>query len=359
MRRDPQLIGFTLGFPVVLLVLFGYALRLKVDDLVVAVADHDRSFFSLEVKDRLQRDGRLQLVEVDSEDAIREQLRVGTAHLGLVIPQGFAQHVADSEPTVFPFFVDGTMPTLAQAALYGARVLNSDEADAALSVEDPDKPAAPMRQHPIKIGQNVLFNPDLRDSDFFLPGTVGIVVMLVTLSLSSGLVREKEQQTIEQLLATPIPRAALIVGKMVPYGVIAAVDFAVALVVARAVFGLPVRGSLPGVAVLGGVFILALLAWGALMSTIAQTQLQAHFLAVFTIVPSILLSGFIFPIQAMPRWLQPLASSLPMTYFVEAIRGLTLKGDTLPQVWRDVVVLAGFTLGFAVLSLSRFRKRLA
>jgi len=359
MRRDPQLIGFTLGFPVVLLVLFGYALRLKVDDLVVAVADHDRSFFSLEVKDRLQREGRLQLVEVDSEAAIREQLRAGNAHLGLIIPEGFAKRLADSEQTTFPFFVDGTMPTLAQAAMYGARVLNSDEADAELTVEDPDKPSAPFRKHPIKIGQEVLFNPDLRDSDFFLPGTIGIVVMLVTLSLSSGLVREKEQQTIEQLLATPIPRYALIVGKMIPYGVIAGIDFAVALLVARIVFGLPVRGPLAGVAVLGAVFILALLAWGSLMSTIAQTQLQAHFLAVFTIVPSILLSGFIFPIQAMPRWLQPLASSLPMTYFVEAIRGLTLKASTLSQVWKDIVVLGLFTLGFAALSLARFRKTLA
>jgi len=357
--RDPQLIGFVLGLPILLLVLFGYALRLRVDNLAVAVWDQEHTFFSVTVKDRLEREGKLKVLEADSEATIRDWLRTGKARLGLVIPAGFSQRLVDSEQTPFPLLVDGTMPTLAQAGLYGARVLTGEDAAEELKFDDPDHPAAPTRKAPIRIDEEILFNPDLRDSDFFLPGTIGIVIMLVTLTLSSGLVREKEQQTIEQLLATPIPRLALIAGKMIPYGVIAVLDFLVATALARLVFTLPFRGSLASIALLAVLFILALLALGALISTLSETQLQANFMAVFVIVPSVLMSGFVFPVEAMPAWLRPIAWSLPMTYFVEAIRGLTLKGTSIHDVFRDFAALAGFMVAFGILSVARFRKRLA
>jgi ABC-2 type transport system permease protein len=357
--RDPQLIGFVLGLPVLLLILFGYALRLKVDHMKVAVWDQDRTFFSVQVKDRLQKDGQFAIVEVSSDQAIHRMLQTGEARLALVIPAGFSKRLVDNQQTDFPLYVDGTMPTLAQAALYGARVLTSDEAMDALQLDDPDHPAPPVRKPPIRIAQNILFNPDLRDSDFFLPGTIGIVIMVVVLVLSAGLVREKEQQTIEQLLATPITRTSLIAGKMIPYGIIGALDFTVVSILARVVFALPFRGALLPVVVLAALFILALLALGALISTVSQTQLQANFMAVFVIVPSILLSGFVFPIEAIPRWLQPVAWSLPMTYFVEAIRGFTLKGTSVSDQLLDFLVLGAFMAGFFGLSLARFRKTLA
>lgn len=357
--RDPQLIGFVLGLPVLLLILFGYALRLKVDHMVIAVLDRDKTFFSVTVKDQLERDDQFKVVEVNSEQTIRDWLTTGKARLGLVIPKGFTQRLGDNKQTAFPLFVDGTMPTLAQAALYGARVLTSDKAMDALTFQDPDHPAPALRKPPIKIDQIILFNPQLRDSDFFLPGTIGIVIMLVVLTLSSGLVREKEQATIEQLLVTPISRFALIAGKMIPYGIIAALDFAVVSILARLIFDLPFHGAVIPVCGLALLFILSLLALGALISTLSQTQLQANFMAVFVIVPSVLMSGFVFPIEAIPHWLQPAAWSLPMTYFVEAIRGLTLKGATVADQLRDFVALGAFMIGFTVLSLARFRKQLA
>jgi ABC-2 type transport system permease protein len=127
-RRDPQLVGFVLGLPVLLLVLFGYALRLRVDHLAIAVWDRDRSLFSVEVKDRLERVGDLRVVEVDSEETIRDWLRRGKARLGLIIPPDFSQRLVDGKQTTFPLLVDGTMPTLAHAVLSGARVLTSEEA---------------------------------------------------------------------------------------------------------------------------------------------------------------------------------------------------------------------------------------
>jgi ABC-type multidrug transport system permease subunit len=358
-RRDPQLIAFMVGVPVLLLLLFGYALRLKVDNMVVAVWDQDRTFFSVTVKDRLARSGEFILADVDSEDAIRERLRTGKARLGLIIPAGFTKRLVDGQQTKFPLLVDGTMPTLAQAALYGARVLTDEDLADQLIIDDPDHPQPKVRKAPIKIDQLMLFNPDLRDSDFFLPGTIGVVIMVVVLTLSLGLVREKEQQTIEQLLATPISRFAFIAGKMVPYGIIAALDFVVAVILARLVFALPFRGSLFAVACLAVLFILSLLALGALITTVSQTQMQATFMAIFVIVPSTQISGFVFPIEAIPRWLQPVAWSLPMTYFIDAIRGFTLKGTSLMEELPNFAALAAFTIGFTLISLARFRKQLA
>jgi drug efflux transport system permease protein len=357
--RDPQLVGFVLGLPILLTILFGYALRLKVEKMVLAVFDQDRTFFSVSVKDRLQNDGQFQVVEVDSEQTIRDRLQTGEARLGLLIPKGFTERLADNKQTSFPLFVDGTMPTLAQAGMFSARVLTSDETNEALTLDDPDHPAPPVRKPPIKIDQQILFNAELRDSDFFLPGTIGIVIMLVVLTLSAGLVKEREQATFEQLMVTPISRMALIAGKMIPYGIIAGFDFVVVSILAHVMFALPFRGSLWLLGLLALLFIFALLAVGAVISTLSQTQLQANFMAVFFFTPSVLMSGFVFPIEAIPRWLQPVAWCLPMTYFVDAIRGLTLKGSSLHDQLGNFAALGGFMVGLTLLSLARFRKQLA
>jgi len=357
-RRDPQLIGFVLGLPVLLLVLFGYALRLKVDNLTVAVWDADHNFFSEQVKDRLQRKGKLIVIDVNSEAEIKRHLQSGAARMGLHIPKGFAERLGNNQQTTFRLYVDGSMPTLAQAGMYGASVLTDEESAEALIMDDPDHPAPPFRKPPIKIDQEILYNPDLRDSDFFLPGTIGLVIMVVVLQLTANLVREREQGTMEQLLVTPITRFALITGKMIPYGMIGAFDFVLVSVLAKVIFNLPFASVLP-VVVLAALFILALLMIGAFLSTIAETQVQHGFLLVFVLIPSMLMSGFVFPIEAIPGWLQPVAWSLPMTYFVEAIRGFTLKGTTMLEEWRSFAALAGFMVGFTVLSLARLRKQLA
>ncbi len=357
--RDPYLLGFVLGFPILLLLLFGYALRLKVDNLVIAVWDQERNFFSVSVKDQLRRAGNMIVAEVDSEQTIRDRLRMGTAHMGLIIPKGFSERLGNGDQTTFLLFIDGTMPAVAQSALYGAQILISDETSEALTFEDSDQLARVLRQRPIRIDQDLLFNPSLRDSDYLLPGTIGVVIMLVTLVLCLGLVREKEQQTFEQLLVTPISKHALIVGKTIPYGILAALDFAVALGVARLVFALPVRGSLLAVALLAGLFILALLALGSLLSTLAHTQMQDFFMTVMVLIVSVLMSGFVFPIESMPQWLRPVSSTLPLTYFVAAVRAVMLKGVATSAVLRDILALGGFAAVFTTVSILGFRKRLA
>ena len=187
-RRDPRLVGYVVALPVIIALLFGFALRLTVDDLTAAVWDQDRTFFSMHVKDRLTDKVHLNIVEVESEDAIRDMLHTGRAHLGLVIPKGFSRRLSDEQSTTFKLFVDGTMPTLAQAALFGASEITND--DAVNEIMGDDDSGRKPREALIKIDKDILYNPALRDSDFFLPGTMGIVVMLVSLALATGSIRE-------------------------------------------------------------------------------------------------------------------------------------------------------------------------
>lgn len=357
-RRDPRLIGYVLALPVIILLLFGFALRIKVDNLRVAVWDQSRSFFSMTLKDRMRNDAGMQVQEVESAEMIDQMLRDGRAHLGLIIPPDFSKRVFDGQQTTFQLLVDGTMPTIALSALYGARVLTSPEATKELALDDPDSPAPPPRPAPVKIDETVLFNPAMRDSDFFLPGTIAVVITLVSLTLTTtGLVREKEQQTIEQLWATPLTRTALLGGKILPCGIISSLDAALAIVLSLAVFHLPIHGSLAAVICLTGAFILALLALGTLISAISETQLQASFLNIFVFVISLCMSGFIFPIEAMPRALQPTAWLLPMTYFLEGMRGLMLKGVGAGAVLRDFAGLAAAVLVFGGLSVANMKKQ--
>ena len=358
-RRDPVLVGFVVGMPIVLLFLFGYALRLKVDNLAAAIWDDDKSFFSLAIKDRLWRDSGLVVEDVDSEAAIRDRLRDGRARLGLHIPKGLSVHIANQQQTTLTLFVDGSMPTLAQAAVYGTGVLTGEDASGDLTLDDPDHPAAALRKPPVALETVVLFNPDLRDSDFFLPATIGMDVMIVTLVLSLGLVKEKELATIEQLMVTPISRSALIAGKMIPYALIATADFVGVFALARFGFSLPLPASITSAAALGVLFVFATLAFGAAVATLAGNQMQGTFAMISFITPSILLSGMTYPIEVMPRWIQALAWSLPFTCFVDAMRAITLKGTSAFDHLADFGILTAFFVLMTAASLVRFRKQLA
>jgi ABC-2 type transport system permease protein len=216
-----------------------------------------------------------------------------------------------------------------------------------------------LRKPPIKLIQDILFNPELRDSDFFLPGTIGIATMIVLFNLSLGLVREKEQQTIEQLLVTPISRFAVVVGKLIPYAIFGAIDFLVVALLSVWVFDLPFRGPLLATAALALIFMAACLAQGALVAALTASEQVAQFVLALIVVPSILMTGLVFPLEAIPRWLRPVAWVLPMTYFTNAMRGFTLKGAGVADHAIDFLALAGFTVILSGLSLAWFRKQSA
>jgi ABC-2 type transport system permease protein len=186
---------------------------------------------------------------------------------------------------------------------------------------------------------------------------MGIATMIVMFNLSLGLVREKEQQTIEQLLVTPISRFAVVAGKLIPYAFFGALDFLVVTLLSVWVFDLPFRGPILATAALALIFIAACLAQGALVAALTASEQVAQFALALIVVPSILMTGLLFPLEAIPRWLRPVAWSLPVTYFIDAMRGLTLKGAGMRDHAIDFVALAGFTVVLSALSLAWFRKQ--
>ena len=211
----------------------------------------------------------------------------------------------------------------------------------------------------VQVTAKVWFNPEMESIRFTIPALVGLILQNVTLMLTAfALVREKERGTIEQLIVTPVRSMELILGKLIPHIAIGYAGFLFALAICVFWFGIPVAGSLTLLLAVGFLFVLCSLAMGMLISTFARTQLQAMMAMVFVLLPSILLSGFIFPREAMPRWVALIGNLIPLTYFLEMLRGIVLKGTGMAFLWRNTLLLGGFTGVILLAAMLRFQKKL-
>jgi ABC-2 type transport system permease protein len=340
-----------------MLTLFGYALRLQPQNIPMSVLDEDRTYASMMVQDRILEDGTFALSETDSLARLEEAILRGEAKAGLVIPRDFSARIFDGQTGELTLYVDGTMPTMAIAAQLAATPLTSDEFSRGLVLQDPEAPPIQYAPRPVRLESKILYNPDLKDQNFFIPGVIGILIMWITLVLTSmGLVREREYRTFEQLIVTPVGRVSLIVGKIAPYAVIASVDFLIITLAGHLIFGVPVVGSKLLLVLLAALYIVGFLSLGMFLSTLAQTQTQSIFFGVFVIIPSILMSGFVFPVEAMPRPLQPIPTVIPLYYFLRIARGVMLKGAGLEVLYRDFIALFVFSVIFITASALRFKK---
>ncbi len=359
-RREPRMLAFIFMGPLLFLLLFGYALRLQLENVPMAVWNEDpKSVLALTIEDRLSSTGYFRLHRVESEAVLRQELLEGKARAGLHIPPDLSQRLLDGERATIRFYVDGTMPAVAIATKGESGVLGDETTNSALHFDPPDAPPRKLAKPPLIVEQEVLFNPKLRDQDFFLPGVIGILIMQVALVLTStALVREREYKTFEQLIVTPVSGTGLILGKITPYACIAILDAVLVVSVAHWWFGVPIAGNPALLALLVVLFVAGILSLGMVLSSFAETQQQAMFYAVFVLIPSLLLSGFVFPIEAMPQGLRSLPYILPLTYFVSAVRGIMLKGAGLTVLARDFVSLACFVVLFVALSIRRFHKTL-
>jgi len=359
LRRDPRLIAFILLMPVILLILFGYALRLEPENVRMAYVDKDQSLFSNLIKTNIWSEGYFKLYAVDNKDDIIDQIRLGKARAGLYIGPDFSDLLTQNKQPTVTLYVDGSMPSLATAMKNNGGAITDKQVTSDMYFSDPDSDPVVIADDPFTLDVVTLFNPDAKETWFFLPGVIGILIMQVTLILTSmAVVREKENHTLEQLLVSPVTRLQFILGKTLPYVLIALLDFYLILAMSWALFDLPQPHSHGLLALLGVAYILAMIGMGVAISTISNTQPQAIFLSIFILIPSIMLSGFIFPIEAMPDWIQPVAWALPFTYFVEIIRGLLLKHNSLAELSPAYLALAGFAVFFIVVSTIRFRKTL-
>ncbi|WP_258358547.1 ABC transporter permease [Moorella sulfitireducens] len=358
-RRDPPSLVMVFIMPVLMLLLFGYAVNTDVNHIPLAVYDQDGSQASRSLVASLVNTGYFDLVfQAGSEEEIKSLLDSGRARAGLIIPPGYSRDLKRQATATAQLLVDGSDPLVARTALSMAELVSQAQSRelrlAVLSSQGTALPPGPA----IDLRARAWYNPGLESLKFNIPGLIGLIMQNITMMLTAfALVRERERGTLEQLMVTPIRGAELMLGKLIPYIVVAFIDMGLALGIGTLWFKVPIAGSAMLLLALTVLFLVFALGLGIFFSTIARTQLQAMQMTMLFILPSVLLSGFIFPRSSMPRPIQYLGNLLPLTYFLDILRGIMLKGTGINYLWQDVQALAGFGAAVIALAALRFRKR--
>jgi ABC-2 type transport system permease protein len=358
--RDPRTLALVLVMPIMQLLLFGYAINTVIDHIPLVVDDEARTAESRELVQALVNSTYFQLVG-HAEGSAQAQAAIdgGLAKAALIIPPDFGRLVLAGRPVGVQLLVDGSDPNVASTALFsGAQIAQ------AKGVELQGERAQRLGQRlastsVIDVRPTVLYNPSMESVNFMIPGLIGLILQTQAVILTSfAVVRERERGTLEQLIVTPIRAWELMLGKILPFIVVAFLQMGVALVVGTLWFHVPINGSLALLLILSLVFLASALGIGLLISSVSTTQAQAMQASLFVMLPSILLSGFMFPRESMPPFIQLLSSLIPLTYFLQILRGIILKGNDLAALWGQIIPLILFGLAIFTLSAVRFQKRL-
>ena len=358
LRRDPRLVGLIVIMPILLVILFGLALKLEPSNIKMAYLDKDKSYFTMLIDTKLWYDGYFDLYKVNNLNELQEEIRSGRAKAGLYIDANFSSLLVENQQPHITFYVDGTMPSLTTAMKYNIKSATSDDVTSHMYFLDENASNVVIAKEPFIMDTEVLFNPDEKETWFFLPGVIGVLIMQIALILTgTSMVREREKNTLEQLLVTPLSKTSLVIGKILPYIFICLIDFYLILGIGWLLFDLPYPQMQSTLFLLALVYISVMIALGFFISLISKTQQQAMFLAIFIIVPSLLLSGFIFPLEAIPEYIRPLSYAIPFTYFTEIIRGLLIKHTLFMDLWHSYLALFGFVVLFVGLSIVIFKKK--
>lgn len=355
-KRDKRTITIILMMPIMQLFLFGYAASTTVDHVPTVVLNNDIGMESSLLLDGFKNSQYFDLnYSVSSLEEMQEYIDVGDARAGIVIPAEYSRDIRSGTTTQIQVIVDGSDPTTAQAVLSGA----SGVAQAFSTEIISENNAGVKMTQPLDLRTRVWYNPDMKSTDFNIPGLIGVILQTITLMLTSfTIVREKEKGTMEQLIVTPISKMELMIGKVIPYVIIGFVDIVLALAVSVFWFKVTVMGSILLLLLFSVIFLFSALGVGLFISTVAKSQLEAMQLSMFMIMPNILLSGYMFPISSMPVAIQAFSNILPLTYFLEVLRGIILKGNTFDQLIVHFVVLIAFALSLLTLSTIKFKKKI-
>ena len=362
-RRDRRMIPVIFVSPVVMIVVFGFAVNTDVTNVPMVLVDQDRSVASRDLVSRFVRSGYFEVVgtEERAEDVDR-WLVTSRAQLGLVIGSGFGDALASGRTAALQVIADGSDAASASVALgYASALAQGFGAEVqAARLRSAGGEALLRRPGQVDLEPRVFYNPDLKSRWFYVPAVLAMVLMVMTMLLSAmGVVREKEVGTMEQLIVTPIRPWQLLVGKLAPFALIGVVQ--VFLITGVAVFGfrVPLRGSFPLLLGLTLLFLLVTLGIGLLVSTLVRNQQQAMMAATFlAMIPMVYLSGLIFPIENMPQAIQLVTYLVPLRYYAEIIRGVFLRGSGIDVLWPEAVVLLGMGVSLMAVASLRFRKRL-
>jgi ABC-type multidrug transport system permease subunit len=354
--RDFRTLFLMLLLPSMDLTMFGYAIDLEVRNISTVVYNLDGRQASRELLDMFANSGYFSFHDVvRSDEALEQAIVRGEAKVGIKIPPDYTDRLLRAESAEVQIILDGSDSTVAMQAL---QVVNAIALRKSIDIIS-DNVTLPG-EFPIDARPRVLFNPDMKTPYFMVPGLVGIIMQSVTMLLTAfAVVREKETGTLEQLMVTPVSRLGLMLGKLLPYAVVGFIEMVFALALMRFLFQVPIAGNLLLLGLFGMTFILTTLGMGLLISTMAQNHMQAVQLALVFMLPSILMSGFMFPIESMPKPLYVLSHFIPATYWIRILRGVILRSAGFADLWDQGLWMVVIGVLVLIVAASRFRKTLA
>lgn len=356
MRRDRVTFAMMIGIPLMQLILFGYAINSDPRNLPTAVLSADNSPYARAIVAGMQTSTYFRVTEhLDSRVQAVAALNEGRVQFVLTIPPDFSRLLLRGEKPVLLLEADATDPSATSGALSAMREVISQT----LARDLPAAVAPAPADSPVTLRVHAEYNPEAVTQFNIVPGLMGVILTLtLTMITSLAITRERERGTMENLLSTPVRPLEVMVGKIIPYILVGYIQMTLIIIAARLLFNVPLRGSLPPVFLLSLVFIAANLSVGVTLSTIAKNQLQAVQMSVFFFLPSLLLSGFMFPFRGMPGWAQAIGSVLPLTHYLRLVRGILLKGngplESLTHVWP----MALFLLAVIAIGMRRYRQTL-
>jgi ABC-2 type transport system permease protein len=365
--REPRMRVVLFVPPLVQLIVFGYAVNLDVDNTRIAWMDRDHTPQSRELLAAFEGSRRFQVAAIPADDdQVRELMDTGEVQAVVSVLPGFARDISRGRTAAVQILVDGTNSNTASLVSSYAGDIVAEYSARALEKQMRQRLMAAGGSAPVNLStpdlvarSRVWFNPDLRSRNYFVPGVVANIIMMVTLMLTAlAIVREKEIGTMEQLMVTPMRPIELMIGKTLPFAAVGLLDVALITTAALVVFHIPLRGSILLLVGCSILFLLTSLGAGLFLSTISQTQQQAMMASFFFSTPAFMLSGFAFPIRNMPEAVQYLTYLNPLRYFMEIVRGIFLKGTGMSVLWPQMLALAVYGVAVMTLSAMRFHKRL-
>lgn len=361
LKRDPRLFGIIFIAPVLQLILLGYAANLDINNINTVVYNQDKTVSSREFIDKFERSGYFTMNHyADSYDQVMNYINKGDDLWALVIPKDFEKKLQRGETVQLQALFDGSDGNKASIAFgYVTGVVSSYSQNILIEAKNRSglKSIAAVNINP---ELRVWYNPDLKTRVFMLPGIMGLLLTIITTSLMAmAIVKEREIGTLEQIIVTPIKPAQLIIGKTIPFIVFGFIDVLIVTVVMVYWFGIAIRGDFFFLMLASFIYVLSALGLGLFISTVSKTQQQAMMVAMFgVLLPMNFLSGFAFPIENMPGWIQPITYLIPLRYYITILRGVILKGDGFFQLIPETAALLGIGIVILAASSLRFRKRL-
>ncbi len=357
--RDRRMLPLLFVAPLLQLILFGYVVQTEVKNIGIVLVDYDHTAESRAMVEKFTNTGYFKIEKrVNSELEMPKYIRTGEATLGLIIPKGYQDAIKSGRTAELMLVVDGSDATIGvQAQQYAAGIIAA-RSQAIMNNRLNSMKAITARVSTVEPRVRVWYNPDLRSVNYMVPGLIGMILTIITTIVTSvAIVKEKERGTLEQLIVTPIKRWELILGKILPFVVISFVEIGLIIGVGMLWFGVPFRGNIFLLLALCLAFLFTTVGQGLLVSTISRTQHQAQMTAWFFMMPAVMFSGFIFPIENMPKVIQVVTYFVPLRYFLVIVRGIFLKGVGVGALWNQVLILMLLGVFIFGVSVFRFQKR--